>query len=376
MDFGLDEKQEILKNMARDFFEKECPKSVVREAEAGESGYLPEVYRKMADLGWLGIALTEEYGGSGGDIVDLALLYEEMGRALIPGPHFTSAVLCAQLISAYGTSAQKSAFVPSIAGGKTIFTLALYEPDTGYSPAAISLSAKKTQNSFIIQGTKLFVSYAHVADSFICVTRSNNSSTDDGISLFLVEARVPGISITPLITLSGDKQSQVNFEQVRVSEDKLLGEIHKGWLPLQAVLQKGIVLQCAEMVGGAQKALEMSVDYAKQRVQFGRPIGAFQAIQHKCADMVVAVDGARYITYTAACKVRDGESFAPEVAMAKAYSSVAYRKVTKEAHQVFAGVGFMVEHDLNLYYRRAKALEQSLGDIDYQVMEVARRLGL
>lgn len=373
MDFGLDEKQEILKKMARDFFDKKCPKSLVREAEASELGYSLELYRSMVDLGWLGIALPEKYGGSGGDWADLTILYEEIGRALVPGPHFTSAVLCAQIILARGTEEQKKRLIPSLSSGKAIATLALYETDVGYSPAAISFSATPEGDGFIMGGTKLFVPFAHIADFFLCVTRTKNPASAEGITLLMVKAKTSGMSLRPLVTLAGDKQSEVHFEGVKALE--LLGEVHEGWLPLQGALQKGIVVQCAEMVGGAQKALEMAVDYAKQRIQFGRPIGSFQVIQHKCADMVVAVDGARYITYAAACKVKEGDNFAHEVAMAKAYASTAYRRVTKEAHQIFAGVGFMLEHDINLYYRRAKALELNLGDVDYQVMEVARRMG-
>lgn len=375
MDLGLDEKQEMLRRIARDFFARECPMSLVREAEAGEPGYSPGLYRKMAELGWLGIAVPEEYGGSGGDIVDLAIFYEEVGRALVPGPHFTSAVLCAQILLGCGSPQQKKTLLPPLAGGKAIASLALYEPEAGYTPSAISLTAVRADEGFLLQGTKLFVPFAHIADFFVCVARTGKSAKEKGITLFLVEAKSPGISQTPLVTLGGDKQSEVVFQEVKVPLAGRLGKLHQGWLPLQAAQEKALVVQCAEMVGGAQKALELAVDYAKQRVQFGRPIGSFQAIQHKCADMAVALDGARHITYAAACKVRDGVSFPPEVAMAKAYTGAAYRRITKDAHQIFGGAGFMQEHDLNFYYRRAKALELVLGDSTHQVMEVAKRLG-
>lgn len=373
MDFLFDEKQEMLKKISRSFFEQECPKSLVREAETREPGYSKELYLKMAEIGWLGLGIPEKYGGNDGDIVDLFALYEEMGRALVPGPHLVSAVVCAQVILNSGSEEQKMGFLPKIAGGQLIMTLALYELDGGYSASSIKLPATRENHTYDLEGTKLFVPYANIADYFICAARTIRDTTDEiGIGLFLVQSKSPSIQITPLLTLGGDNQGEVTFRKAKRTSENLIGSPDNGWMALRQSLHRANVLQCAEMVGGAQKALEMAVDYAKQRVQFGRPIGAFQAIQHKCADMLTALEGGRYLAYKAACRVRDGQDLAPEVAMAKALSSASCRRVCKEAHQIFAGAGLMAEHDLNLYYRRNKAIELNWGDADYQVREVAK----
>lgn len=377
MEIALDEKQEILKKMARDFLERECPMSLVRQAALDEESYPKGLYRSMAELGWLGMGIPEEYGGMASDLVDLAVLYEEIGRALVPGPHFVSAVMCAQTILNCGSAEQKRELLPKIASGELVLTLAIYELDNGYTASAITLPASKTNQGYVLDGLKLFVPYAHIADKLICVARTKKSGPPEGgVTLFIVEAKAPGMSITPLKTMADDKQCEVVFQKVKVSTGNILGDLNNGWLPLKQAMHKANVIQCAEMVGGAQKALEMAVDYAKQRVQFGRPIGGFQAIQHKCADMATILDAARYLTYEAACKVRDGDISATEVAMAKALASTAYRRVTREAHQIFAGAGLMMEHDLNFYYRWAKAIELDLGDVNYQVEEVAHLLSL
>ena len=365
----------MLKKTARGFFEKECPKSLVREAEAGELGYSKGLWSKMAELGWLGLGIPVEYGGSGGDFVDLVALYEEIGRGLVPGPHFVSAIVCAQIILGCGSETQKKALLPRIARGESVVALAMYEFDTGDTASAIELRATRIKQGYLLEGTKLFVPYANLCDHLVCVSRTRVGGGEGGITLFLVDAKSPGISLAPLLTLAGDKQSEVTFAQVRVSNGDILGPLHGGWLPLRQSLQKANVLQCAEMVGAAQKALEMAVDYAKQRVQFGRPIGAFQAIQHKCAEMVTNLEAARYLTYEAACSVRDGDTLTPQVAMAKVLASTACRRVTKEAHQIFAGAGLMAEHDLNFYYRRVKGIELNLGGVNHQVKEVAQHLG-
>jgi len=375
MDLSLNEEQQMLKKTARKFLEKECPKSLVRETESSDAGYSPQLYKKMAQLGWLGMGIPEEYGGGGDNLVDLVILYEELGRALAPGPHFMTAVVCASIILKAGTEEQKQALLPRIAAGELVVTLAQYELTGGYGAVDITLPAVQDGQDYILDGVKLFVPYVQKADYIICVARTGKGDRDeDGISLFLVDAKSPGISHTPLLTMAEDKQSEVVFQKVRVPAANLLGPQGDGWRHLKEALQKGIVIQCAEMVGGAEKAMEMAVDYSKQRIQFGRPIGSFTAIQHSCADMVVSVEGARCITYDAACRISDGEPLAREANMAKAFAGTAYRQVASGCHQVFGGVGYMTEHDMHLYYRRAKALELALGDVDHHLREIADRL--
>ncbi|MBI2918528.1 MAG: acyl-CoA/acyl-ACP dehydrogenase [Chloroflexi bacterium] len=376
MELGLTETQEMLRKSARDFLEKECPKSLIRKLEKDDLGFSRELYAAMADLGWLGLHLPPEYGGSGGTTTDLAILYEEIGRNVVPGPHFVSSVLCADIILTAGSEAQKRALLPDIAQGMAIVTLALYEDEGGYEPSAIQLSAKRQGDGYVLDGTKLFVPFARGASHLLCVARTAQQipTRRDGISLFLVPTTTPGVKATALDTLDVDRQYEVAFSGVAVSGEGLVGKAGQGWEVLQGCRERANVIQCAEMVGGAQKALEMAVDYSKQRVQFGRPIGSFQAIQHKAAGMLSDTDGARFLTYEAVAKLDAGQQDAVEVAMAKAFVAGAFRRVTKEAHQIIAGAAFLVEHDLHFYYRRAKAMEMFLGDTDFHVEQVAQRL--
>lgn len=265
-----------------------------------------------------------------------------------------------------GTDEQKSKLLPRIASGESIFTLAFNEVEFQEDPASINVKAALKGNSYLISGTKLFVPFAHVADYMICVARTRRkTSSEDGITLFLIDSKTPGINYAPLITIAGDKQSEVVFDNVQVPKENVLGEPHRGWLVAKKVLQKAAVAKAAELVGIAEQSLEMAVSYAKERVQFGRPIGSFQAIQHHCANMLIDVDGSRLMTYKAAWMLSEGLPCDIEVAAAKGYASEACRRVTALAHQVFGGIGVIIDHDMPLYYTRAKAAEVTFGDARY-----------
>ena len=377
MDFALNEEQEMLRKMARDFLENECPKSLVREMEEDEKGYSPELWKKMAGLGWMGLVFPAEYGGEGMAFLDLAVLIEELGRALVPGPYMSTVVYCGLAILAAGTEEQKREILTGMAKGDLILTLALTEPSATWNADGVTTKAEPDGNDFVISGTKLFIADAHVADYLLCVTRtSEGTDKGDGITLFLVDARSPGISYIPLNTIASDKQFEVVFDKVRVPRQNMLGELDRGWAVIQEMLPKATVAQCAFMVGGAQQVLEMTVNYAKERVQFGKPIGSFQAIQHKCADMAIDVDGCRFIAYQSAWKLSEGLPSALDVSMAKAWVSEAYRRICVEGHQIHGGIGFIKDHDMQLYYRRAKASELIFGDADYHRELVAQQIGL
>ncbi|MFQ5924479.1 MAG: acyl-CoA dehydrogenase family protein [Dehalococcoidia bacterium] len=377
MDLGFSEEQEMLRKTARDFLTNECPKSLVREMVEDEKGYTPQLWRKMAELGWMGLALPDEYDGMGMGFLDLVVLLEEMGRACLPGPFFSTVVLGGFTILEAGTEEQKREFLPRIVNGDVILTLALTEPSARYDAASITVEATPEKDEFSISGTKLFVPDANIADFMVCVARTKDGATpEEGITLFLVDAKSPGITTTLLKTIAGDKQCEVIFDNVRVAKGNMLGELDKGWPVVERILQKATVALCAQMIGGAQAALEMSVAYAKERVQFGRPIGSFQAIQHHCANMVTDVDGSRFITYEAAWKVSEGLPATMEVSMAKAWVSEAYRRVTLLGHQIHGGIGFCMDHDMPLYFKRAKAAEPTFGDADWHQEIVARELGL
>lgn len=377
MDFALSEEQEMLRKMSRDFLENECPKSLVREMEEDEKGYSLELWKKMAELGWMGLVFPEEYGGEGLNFLDLTVLIEELGRALVPGPYLSTVVYCGFPILAAGTDEQKHEFLPKIAKGDLILSLALTEPSATWDAAGIIAKATPEGDDFVISGTKLFISDAHIADYLLCVARTKESGdAEKGVTLFLVDAKSPGIGCTPLKTIASDRQFEVVFDKVQVPRKNMLGELDRGWAVIKEMLPKATLAQCALMVGGAQQVLEMTVNYAKERVQFGRPIGSFQAIQHKCADMATDVDGCRFITYQAAWKLSEGLPCALEVSMAKAWVSEAYRRTCVEGHQIHGGIGFIKDHDMQLYYRRAKASELMFGDADYHRELVAQQIGL
>ena len=377
MDLGFSEEQEMLRKTARDFLQTECPTTLVKEMADDEKGYTPELWAKMAELGWMGLALPEEYDGMGMSFLDLSVLLEEMGRACLPGPFFSTVVLGGFTIIEAGNEEQKKDLLPKIATGEMILALALTEPSASYDPASVTVQAVPDKDDYVISGTKLFVENAHIADYMVCVTRTKDgSSAEDGITLFLVDGKSPGISTTVLKTIAGDKQCEVIFDNVRVPKKNMLGELDKGWPVVVKMLEMAAVAKCAEMVGGAQAALDMSVAYAKERIQFGRPIGSFQAIQHHCANMVTDVDGSRFITYQAAWKVSEGLPATMEVSMAKAWVSEAYRRVTQLGHQIHGGIGFCMDHDMPLYFKEAKAAESTFGNADWHREIVAQQLGL
>jgi len=378
MDFELGEEQVMLKTSARDFLENECPKQLVRDMMEDEKGYSPDLWKKMAEQGWMGLAFPEQYGGAGMTYLDLAVLLEEMGRALVPGAFVPTVVLAGLPILAAGTEAQKQQFLPKIANGEAIMTLAFMESSGSLEASGITVKATPAGDGFAIEGTKLFVSNAHVADYIICVARTKDSpNKEEGITLFMVDAKTSGISIEVLKTMTGEKLCEVVFQNVSVPKENILGELHQGWPIMKKILEQAAIAECAWMIGGARWALETAVDYAKERVQFGVPIGSFQAIQHKCANMLVEVEGATAITYYAAWAVSEND---PEVTLAasmdKAWCSDIYKHVAAEGIQIHGGIGFTWDHDMHLYFKRAKASEVAYGDGDYHREKVATLLNM
>ena len=353
---------------------RECPTAAVRELEESEQGYSPNLWRSMADLGWLGLCLPEAYGGIGGDWIDMAILYDEMGRAAFPSPHLATVVMGAQAILSGGTEERRLAFLPKIASGGLLLSLAHAEPGLRYRPHDVTTTASLRGGEYVINGAKLFVPNANIADYLVV-----SAATGEGVVLFLIEAGNPRIECTPLKTISEighEKQSEIVLSDVRVKKSDMLDNMGDGSAVLSRVMDLATVALCAEMVGGAQAALEMTVAYAKERVTFGRPIGTYQALQHKMADMLLQVDGAWLLTYQAACRLTEGLNCSREIAMAKAWTSDAYRRVTADAIQVLGAYGCCSEVDTTIYYRRAKAAEIALGGSKYHRQIVASEIGL
>jgi len=376
MDLGLSEEQGLLKNAARDFLEKECPEAFVREMEEDERGYTPEFWQKMAAQGWQGIVIPEQYGGTGMTFTDLIVLLEELGRAVVPGPFISTVVLGTMPILEAGTEEQKQKLLPKIAAGELIMTLALTEPSAKWDADGVAMSAKAEGDSFVLSGTKLFVPDAHVSDYMVVTVRTKESENpEDGVTLLLVDSKSAGIEFTVLKTIAADKQCEVAFNEVRVPKANVLGEVDKGWPIIQGVKSKATVAACAYLVGLSQMDFDTSLDYAKERIQFGRPIGSFQAIQHKFADMIIDVDGSRFITYKAAWALQENEPDAEMlVSMAKAWCNEATRRVVAHGQQIHGGIGFTKDYKIELYFRRQKWMELMWGDADYHRELVAGKL--
>ncbi len=379
MNFGFTEDQEALRDATRKFLDNECPTTFVRKMMADDTAHATELWKKIAELGWLGIIVPEEFGGSGGNFLDLVVILEEAGKSLLPGPFFATALLGSTAILAGGSAAQKSAILPKVVEGNHILTLALAEKSGRYDAAGVTLAATPKGKDFVLSGEKLFVPDAHVADQLVVAARTAQSgSPEDGITLFLVDAKAPGVSIAQLKTVDMTRrQCHVAFQDVAVANAQVVGEVGKGWSILRRVLEQAMAGLCAEMVGTGQKALDMAVAYAKERVQFGKPIGSFQAVKHKCVDMMVQVENARSLTYYAAWTVDENTPEASQaVPMAKAYCSDMCKTVASEAIQVHGGIGFTWEHDMHLFYRRGLASEAAFGSAPVHREVVAQALNL
>jgi alkylation response protein AidB-like acyl-CoA dehydrogenase len=375
MDLELSETQQSLRTAVRSFLETECPWTVVRDLHDSDSGYSPEIWRKMAELGWIGLFVPEKYEGAGGSFMDLVVLLEEMGRALLPSPFVSTALLGAQTLLLAGTDEQKASFLPQISKGQIITALALLETNPNYTATSINTRAKPDGNDYLIQGTKLFVRDANIADYLICVAKTGDKAEPrDSISLFLVKRDSPGVACAKLNTIGHDRQCEVVFDQVKVPKGQLLGKLNKGWDIVGRVLQYATLAECAEMLGLAQKVLDMSAQYAKERVQFGRPIGSFQAIQHRCADMAAYIEGCRWITWYTVWKMEQGLPCAVDISRTKIWASDAVQRVVRGGQQIYGGVGFTLEYPMHLYFRRAKCSEVMYGNPDSHRRVVADAL--
>ena len=366
----------MLRRSSRDFLAKECSSKVVRKLMEGADAHDPELWKKMAGLGWTALGIPEQYGGVG-SFLDLIVVLEEGGRALLPGPFFATMGLAVPALIEAGTEAQKKEVLGAIAEGKARATLAFTEPSGRWDAAGVTLEAKPAGGGWKLDGVKLFVPDAAGADYTVVAARTRGEG-EEGISLFLIKGQPKGMSVNPLQTLDMTRRwNEVRFDGVELGADALMGAPHKAWPALKRTLEWATAALCAEMVGGAQKVLESSTDYAKTRHQFGKPIGIYQAVSHKLADMLVLSESGRSATYYAAWTV---EADAPDrslaSSMAKAYVSDAYRKVAGDGIQVHGGIGFTWEHDMHLYFKRAKASEVTLGDATYHRELVAQALDL
>ena len=378
MDIGFTEEQELLRDTARKFLESECPTKFVREMMATETAMTEPFWRQLADNGWLGITYPEEEGGSGLGLVDLVVLMEEIGRAVMPGPYPATVLLGGAAIAAVGSSEQRREWLPRIAAGEAKATLAVTEANARWDASGITAAAREARGGFSLSGTKMFVPDAHLADVLVVAARSRDGSTmEDGVSLFLVPKDMPGLRIQRLPSVDETRKlCEVALDNVTVPGSAILGELHQGWAPLQWVIDRAAVALSAEMCGAAQRVLDMTVEYAKFREAFGKPVGSYQGVKHKCADMLVDIENAKSLTYYAAWALDEGDAEARlAVSMAKAAASDAGRKVCAAGIQSHGGIGMTWEHDLQLYLKRAKADEVMFGDATWHRECVARLMG-
>jgi alkylation response protein AidB-like acyl-CoA dehydrogenase len=370
MDLDFSEEQQVLRDMVRGVFAQYAPLEVVRQMEDDPTGYPAELWKQLGELGVTGLLIPEEYGGAGQGPLEAAIVYEELGRSLAPTPHFPSAVLGAGLLLAAGSAAQKKEWLPRIASGEAILTPAWLEPGGGFGAAGVQLRAVREGDGFVLSGTKRHVLFASAAARLLVLARTGEAP--EQVDLFLVDPRAPGVTLTQQRSLASDTQYQVDLDGVRVPEADRIGAAGSGWRSFEAAMQDGIILLAALAMGGAERALEITVQYAKDRKQFDKPLGAFQAISHYLADAATAIDGGKTLVYEAAWARASGKPTERLAAMAKLFACQTYRDVTAMCQQVWGGVGFTIEYDIQLYFRRAKQLQITWWDTRTLEERVAR----
>ncbi|MHB1128232.1 MAG: acyl-CoA dehydrogenase family protein [Bacillota bacterium] len=367
MDFSLNEDQVMLKKTVRSFMEDHCPTTFVREIMEDPLGYSPKIWQDMAELGWTALTIPEEYDGIGLGFMDLVVVMEEMGRAVLPAP-FLETILAAEAILMAGNEVQKKEYLPQIACGELIATVAIDEPAGYWTASAVNAKAVPDGDGYKVSGTKLFVPYANAAGLIVCAVRTaTGACPTEGVTLVLIDPKADGVTLTDIKAMDeAYRLFEIQLDNVAVSASQVLGEAGKGWSVLEKVIQKAAVALAAETVGGAERATEIAVQYSKERIQFGKPIGTNQALKHKAADMIVAIENDRSAAYYAGWAVDTG---APDAAIAasaaKACGSDTYTKCTTEAIQILGGIGFTWEHDMHLFYKRALRVAVTCGDASF-----------
>ncbi|HZR82287.1 MAG TPA: acyl-CoA dehydrogenase family protein [Candidatus Binatia bacterium] len=378
MDFGLTDDQRLLAEAARQFLAGESTPQAVRRIAEDPQGFSPELNRRIAEQGWPGLLIPEAYGGLGLGILDAAVILTELGRALTPAPFLSSGVLATTLFLSAATAAQRRAWLPRLASGEVTATVAWLEDSERFDPAGIKLPARKARSDQIrLSGAKLFVLDAQVADVLIVAVRSKRGVGPDGVSLLLVPRDTPNLELTPLPTIDRTRRAyEVRFDDVAVPRSHLLGGEGKAWKHLARMFDVACVAIAAESQGGAERALEMAVEYAKVREQFGRAIGSFQAVKHMAAESFADIEPSRSLLWYAAWAQQAIPKDASRAAsMAKARLGDVYSRVANRAVQMHGGIGFTWEHDIHFWFKRAKVNELSFGTPTWHRERVAQLSG-
>ncbi len=372
MDIALTDDQTLLRDTALSFVRQALTPQQIRDLEVSEHGYEPSVWKEMAQMGWAAAALPERHGGIDLGAFDLSLIAEALGRGAIPSPFFSTVVEAGMLLLDAGSERQQSEWLPRIAGGEAILTTAIAEPEGGFVPEHVRTSITTAGNGFTIDGTKLFVRDAGVAEAVICLARPPRAA--DGLTLVLVPRGTPGMSLRRLKAAGGEAVWEVRFDGVTVDADAVVGEFGDAWRHVERLLLRAAALKSAELVGIGDAALELSLEYARTRIQFGKPIGSFQAVQHHCANMYRDLELSRLLAWQACATLGDGMAGAREVAMAKAKCSDAVPAMTRTAQQIHGAIAYYRDYPLELYYHRALAAQAAYGNAAHHRRVLAKLL--
>ena len=375
LNLNLTEIEEMVKDTALKFLRRDVSNETIQALLETETGYTAEIWQKAISMGWLGIIIPEEYGGTGGSLTSAGVLFEALGTGPLPGPYFSSGILASFIILEACTEDQKTHLLANIAAGTQVLTLAFTEPTYSWEPASVMTTAIPLGDDYVLNGVKLFTMDGGAATHFVVVARTGNSpGSEKGLSLFLVDKQAPGISVRRVPGFLSGMSFEVKLSEVRVPQSSILGKVNEGWPALNAAMDKSIPVLCAYKVGGCQALMEMAVEYSRVRVQFGQPIGRFQRVQDLIIEMLNHLEAARWITYEVLWKIDSQRPYAEGVHLAKALSSQAYWDTCTLAHQVFSGISYSAEHAVSFHTRTSRSLYNFLGEPAYHRQKLAKLL--
>jgi alkylation response protein AidB-like acyl-CoA dehydrogenase len=360
LNLDFTDEQDMLREMVRGLLGQYASNEQIRALEDDPTGYSADLWAQLRELDLLGLLLPAEYGGSEMSMLEGVIVYEELGRALAPTPHLVSCVVSAGALVRAGSDEQRSEWLPKIATGEVILTPAWLEPENSFGPRGVQLRAVADGDGFTLTGTKQHVYFGAAADRLVVLARTGEGDGD--VDLFLVDPSADGVTLTQKMSISSDTQYRVDLDGVRVTAADRIGDAGTGWSTWQRVMEEAMILAAAFANGGCEHALDITVQYSKDREQFDKPLGAFQALSHNMADAKTALDGAKLLAYEAAWAHSQGHSLASLAPMAKTYACTSFRDTTAMAQQIFGGVGFTLEYEIQLYFRRAKQLQLSWND--------------
>jgi len=375
MDYSVGKERAMLQQSAREFFEKECPKDKVRELKRDPNAYDPRMWQKMVKLGFQGLIIPEVYGGMNGDFIELVLFMEEIGRNIVPMPYYATVGLCALPLMSFGSETQQERWLPGIAEKGDIWTLAQTEEPANNGASEIQLSARVDGDGYLLNGTKIFVPYAHVARQMLVAARTSTAADPEhGITVFVVDPKGDGVRIEPIPTVAKDGRCTLTLDNVRVTQADILGTVDQGWPILSDIQQKSALLKAAEMSGGAQAAFSIVLDYCRERKQFNKPIGSFQGVQFRLVDMNTDLDSLKYLVYEAAWEVSAGLPAQLAVSAAKAKANEVYHNICHYGIYLHGAIGWTEEMDIGLYHLRTRAMTYDGGGTDLHLEKIACEL--